>query len=70
MSGDHKSPNNKFVALRKRHTYLGARTRFRVASLRLVPPDDGIGEPGSEIAKLVGHGFVEISTANAGLGVI
>jgi hypothetical protein len=31
---------------------------------------DGIGEPGSEIAKLVGHGFVEISTANAGLGVI
>jgi len=31
---------------------------------------DGIGEPGSEIAKLVGHGFVEISTVNAGLGVI
>jgi hypothetical protein len=29
-----------------------------------------IGQPGSEIAKLVGHGFVEISTANAGLGVI
>jgi hypothetical protein len=22
------------------------------------------GEPGSEITKLVGHGFVEISTAN------
>jgi hypothetical protein len=31
---------------------------------------DGIGEPNSEIAKLAGHGFVEISTANAGLGVI
>jgi hypothetical protein len=26
---------------------------------------DGIGEPDSEIAKLVGHGFVEISIANA-----
>jgi hypothetical protein len=30
---------------------------------------DGIGQPGSKTAKLVGHGFVEISTANADLGV-
>ena len=42
----------------------------REHSIREITVEVRDTDQAAQIAKLVGHGFVEISTANAGLGVI